>query len=110
MSYNSSAVYQKNGAVFADGAEAYADKNSLYTPELTAQVEECYANMLANGVLLAPITTTWDQATFTLTVVKLVSSLEDYNAAVTFDNQSVKNLSAQAGWTLISQPSSTPAP
>ncbi|CAB4137971.1 hypothetical protein UFOVP328_164 [uncultured Caudovirales phage] len=102
MSYNTSAVYQKNGAVFADGAAAYADKNSLYTPELTTQVEECYATMLANGVLLAPVGHIWDQEAFTLTVQKTASSLEDYNAAVTFDNALVKSLSSQAGWTLVS--------
>lgn len=101
MSYNDSAVYQKNGAVFANAEEAYADKNSLYGPELSAEVDACYATMLANGILLEPVSYVWDPVAFTLTVKKIVLSREAYSAAVTFDPQACRSLSGQAGWTLL---------
>ena len=99
---NDSAIYSKVGATFATGEEAYQDKNSLYPPELTARVNACYAQMLADGVLLQPISYTWDQATFTLTINKIVTSNEAYGAALTFDTASCVTFSQGAGWTLES--------
>jgi hypothetical protein len=95
------AVYTKAGATFADATEAYADKNSLYGTELTAAVDACYAQMLADGVLLEPITYTWDQATSTLTVSKTITSKEAYNSALTFDVNLGVTRSQEAGWTFV---------
>jgi hypothetical protein len=99
MSVTTNAVYSKPGATFASGAEAYANKNSLYGTELTNSVEACYNNMLSQGILLEPIGLQWDQTTETLTVVKVVSSVEAYQAAVTFDSQLCVTKSQEAGWT-----------
>jgi len=101
MSVNHNAVYTKVGATFADGAAAKANKNSFFPAELTQACENCYATMLANGVLLAPVSYVWDQATYTLTVVKLVISAEGYNAAVTFDGNQCVTLAEEAGWTNV---------
>jgi hypothetical protein len=98
---NDSARYTKEGATFASGAEAYESKNLLYGPELTAAVDACYAKMLADGVLLEPITYSWDQGTTTLTVTKIISSKEAYTAAITFDTALAVQRSAEAGWVFV---------
>ena len=103
MSENQNANYTKNGATFANATEAYADKNSLYGPELTQQVDNCYAQMLTDGVLLEPVGHEWDQATYTLTVVRLVSSAADYGNALTFDPAVCTSASQSAGWTFIGE-------
>lgn len=96
------AVYTKTGAVFADGNAAQADKSQFFSSELQYAVDNCFATMLANGVLLEPITHVWDQDTFSLTTVKHVSSAADYSAALTFNTQQVKDAAVQAGWTFVS--------
>jgi hypothetical protein len=98
---NDSAKYTKVGATFASGAEAYADKNSLYGTELTAAVDACYAKMVADGVLLEPITYSWDQANSILTVTRIISSKEEYNSALTFDVNLGITRSTEAGWTFV---------
>jgi len=101
MSVYANAKYVKGGAIFASGAEAYADKNSLYSPEFAEQVDACYAQMLEDGVLLEPISYTWDQETFTLTIVKHVSLLEAYIAALTFNPGEGTEYSLNNGWEYI---------
>ena len=101
MSVNVIASYTKTGATFITGQEALADKNSLYGPALTDAVYECYASMQTDGILLEPITPVWDQATYTLNVVKKVTNIEDYYAAITFDKDAVVAASKLAGWTYI---------
>ena len=101
MSVTNNAVYSKDGAVFATAEDAWADKNSLYSPALTQSVNDCYAQMLLDGVLLQPVYPTWDQATFQLTIVKVVSSVEAYNAAVTFNKAEVVADAVAAGWTYV---------
>jgi hypothetical protein len=90
--------YIKPGAVFATAAEAYADKNSLYSPELIASIESCYQKMESEGILLEPISYTWDQETSVLTVVKIISDMDLYSKAITFDLTMAKGLSSLAGW------------
>jgi len=101
MSVNNNVVYTKDGATFASGAEAYADKNSLYSPELQSAVSDCYAQMLTDGILLEPVSQNWDQATYTLTVIKVVTSVEAYKAAITFNIAETVVDAAAAGWTYI---------
>lgn len=101
MSVTNNAVYLKAGANFGSGGDAWADKNSLYTPELKASIEACYTQMLADGVLLEPVYATWDQDTFHLTIVKVVSSVAAYNAAVTFNVSEVVADATAAGWTYV---------
>jgi hypothetical protein len=104
MSYNKSARYTKVGATFASGAEAYADKNSLVTAEGTGLVEATYARMLAEGVLLEPVSYSWDQATYTLTVRKIVTSDQAYNDTLGFDSALMIQRGEEAGWTLVPGP------
>ena len=94
--------YTKPGATYASGTEAHDDKISLYGAELNASISDCYAKMLTDGVLLEPVSYTWDQATEMLTVVKVVTSVEAYYAAVTFNVAAVLAASTAAGWTLVS--------
>lgn len=101
MSVNVIASYTKTGANFTTGQDALADKNSLYGPALHDSVNECYASMQTEGILLEPITPVWDQATYTLNVVKKVTNVEDYYAAITFDKDAVLAASKLAGWTYI---------
>ena len=101
MSVNCVKMYQKNGATFANGDDAYADKNSLFGPELTDTVTSCYDALLTSGILLSPITKSWDQETFTLTVTKLVTSLEAYDAGVTWNNDDLVIACEAAGWSYI---------
>jgi hypothetical protein len=101
MSVNYNSVYRKPGATFADGNEAKLNKNGMFPPELTQACDECFATMLANGVLLEPVSYVWDQDTYTLTVVKLVSSIAAYQAAVTFNGTQCMTLAAQVGWECV---------
>lgn len=101
MSENFNAIYTKAGATFADGNAAYADKNQFYPPELTQQVESCYNQMIEDGILMEPVSHVWDQENSQLIVVKLVTSKEAYQAAVTFSNEDVVSYSEQAGWTFV---------
>lgn len=99
-------IYTKPGATFSNGDEAYANKNSLYGPELTVAVDAGNAKLLADGVLLEPIAYTWDQATSTLTMYKTVVSQEAYDSAVAsaFDVNLAVTRSAEAGWTIVIKP------
>jgi hypothetical protein len=99
MSLFINAIYTKPGATFATAAEALANKNSLYPPELTQEIQDCYAQMVADGVLWQPVDYTWNQATHTLTVIKNMTTWEDYLAAQTFDGVACEAYSNQAGWT-----------
>jgi hypothetical protein len=101
MSVNRNARYNKPGATFATWLEAKLDKDSMFSAELAQSVQDCYDTMLTNGVLLEPVIYGWDQTLETLTVVKVVSSNEAYNAAITFDVAAVTAASEAAGWTLL---------
>ena len=101
MSVYRNAVYTQNGSTFADGSSAHANKNQFFSAELTQSCDDCYATMLADGVLLEPVSYTWDQGTYTLTVVKLVTSKAAYDAAVTFNSPECIALAEQAGWIFI---------
>ena len=95
------AQYEKFGATFASGTEAHDDKNSLYTPEFSASVNDCYSNMLTNGILLEAVYSTWDQETFTVSVCKNVISEEAYNENRTFDGSTAVAFAQEAGWTWL---------
>jgi len=95
------AQYTKPNAVFTDGPEAYTNKNSMYSTELEDSAEESNNNALANGILLEPIHAEWDQATFTVSICKHVTSLDAYLAARTYDPVAIKAAAAEAGWTWI---------
>jgi hypothetical protein len=101
MSQTQNATYTKNGATFSNANEEYADKNSLYGPELSQQVDDCYAQMVTDGVLLEPVGYEWDQATYTLTVLKVISSPAAYTQALTFDTNTCLAASQSAGWTFV---------
>jgi hypothetical protein len=95
-------VYQKPGSSFSSGLEAYQDKNSLYSAELNAAIDQCQTQMLADNILLEAPVFSWDQATERLTVQRVVSSPEEFGGARTFDIELAVAKSAEAGWELIS--------
>jgi hypothetical protein len=93
--------YEKINAVFADGAEAWADKNSMYSPELAASAEESNNNALAAGILLEAIHAEWDQYTFIVSICKHATSLDEYVDSRTFDPVAIRAAAAEAGWTYL---------
>ena len=74
---------------------------ALRGTEYIAEFEACFTAMVNSGVLLEPVTYQWDQTDFILTTRKIATSLEAYQAAVTFDGAISSQLSADAGWTLL---------
>lgn len=99
MSVESTIKWIKEGATFSSGEEAYANKNALYPAELSSAISECWTNMLANGVLLQPITRTWVQSESALVITRVVSSKEAFDSAITFNSAESEQLSLDAGWT-----------
>jgi hypothetical protein len=102
MPVTHTAVYQKLGATFSSGLEAYQDKNSLYSAELQESINQCHAQLLANNILLGPDTYTWDQATGQLTVQRVVSSGLEFAVSRTYDLIEITDKSAEAGWLFMS--------
>ena len=100
MSQDVSISWVKAGATFTDAGTAHANKNAGYPAELTTAIETCWENMLANGVLLEPITRSWDQETHTLSVRRIVTNREAFIVAITFDGGETVRLSLEAGWSL----------
>lgn len=98
-------VFQKNGAVFADATEAFANKNSQYPLSLSQQIAESNQAMLDQGVMLQPPEITWDQDTFKLTIKRLVTSHLDFLNLRTFSLHDAELYSLQAGWTMLSNSS-----
>jgi len=93
--------YEKIGAVFTSGDQAYADKNSMFTPELQNSCDVSNNNALAEGILLEPIYYVWVQDTYLLDVCKLVTSKDDYEAAKTFSSADAIAAAELAGWTWL---------
>ena len=95
-------IYQKPGGSFSSGLEAYQNKNSLYSTELNAAIDQCQTQMLADKILLEPPAFSWDQATEKLTVQRVISGVEEFLAARTFSTADVEASAAEAGWQLVS--------
>ena len=101
MSVTSNTVYTKNGATFATAQDAWDNKNSLFTPHLQQSLNDCFAQMLVNGVLLEPVSAAWNQDTFELTISKVTTSVEAYDAAISFNIEQVSVGAENAGWTFV---------
>lgn len=102
MPVTHTAVYQKSGATFSSGLEAHQDKNSLYSAELKESINQCHAQLLADGILIGEDTYTWDQATERLTIQRVVSGGPEFAFARTYDLNAITDKSAEAGWLFIS--------
>ena len=98
MSEKITVTWTKDNSTFASGTDAYADKNSLFSAELAASMNDCYSSMLTNGILLEPLSYAWDQVSYTLTIDKIVSSIDAYEAAVTFNVVDTNSAARAAGW------------
>ena len=99
-------TYTKPGATFNSGAEAYADKNSLYPAELLQQLSDVRQILLDEGLLLQAEQFDWDQSTQTLTVTRVVTDNNLFNARVIDYNDGnlvtsgqFEEYATQAGWT-----------
>lgn len=103
MSITAVTKYQKLGGTFASGEEAYADKNSMYTAEFSAAVDQWLADQLEAGILLEPTTVEWDADTHTLTITrKILNNMEEFSVG----RPSIDHALAKAedsGWTLLGQ-------
>ena len=106
MSATQVVTYQKSGATFSSGAEAYQNKNVFYSAELTASIEQYFSQMTTDGILLGPTTYSWDQATGTLTIQRSVSDLQLFNNSRTYDVELALSKAIEAGWTHLSTTSS----
>ena len=93
--------YEKIGAVFTSGDQAYADKNSMFTTELQNSCDVSNNNALAEGILLEPMYYVWVQDTYLLDVCKLVTSKDAYAAAKTFNTAETIAAANLAGWTYL---------
>ena len=100
MSQDVSINWVKAGATFADADEAHANKNAGYPAALTASVDACFATMVTNGILLEPISRSWIQETHTLSVRRIATTQDAFDAAITFDGDETVRLAQEAGWTL----------
>jgi hypothetical protein len=94
-------VYQKNGAVFSNGLEAFFDKNRLFSDELKQAVADTSAELNEKGIFIKPNEYHWDQETFTLTIVRELVNFDEFIKIQKFTTQEADDFSAQAGWTLV---------
>lgn len=102
MSHILTTVFQKDGAVFANADEAFNDKNRLFSAELRQATRESTQAMMDQGILLKPIEYIWNQGNFTLTVIRTVSSHEEFLNLRAFDLKAAMDASRAAGWTVLS--------
>jgi hypothetical protein len=100
MSQDVSINWVKVGATFADADSAHANKNAGFPAALTASIDACFAAMVTDGVLLEPISRTWHQETYTLSVRRIATTQEAFSSAITYDATEPVRLSLEAGWTL----------
>jgi len=98
MSATQVVTYQKPGATFSSGEEAYQNKNAFYSAELTASIDQYFSQMMTDGILLGPTSYSWNQATETLTVQREVSDLELFNNSRTYDVELALSKAVEAGW------------
>lgn len=96
-------VYQKPGAVFANGLEAFFDKNSVLTDEIKQQITDTSTLMNENAVYSQPMQYQWDQDTFKLTIRRFVNDFDLFKSLVRVDVEQVDSLSWQIGWIPVSR-------
>jgi len=93
--------YEKFNATFVDGATAFDDKNSLFSPELLQSTVDSDNLALADGILLEPKYFEWNQETFLLSVCRVVSSASEYRETRTYDSEQTIVAATEAGWTFM---------
>ncbi len=99
-------VLEKDGAVFASEIEANTDRFAGY-PELLDQAKAANKAMVDDGTLSEPMSRTWDQTSFTLTLVKLVANMDNYDSVWNPIETQVRIAETANGWTQVSS-TSTP--
>jgi len=95
--------FQKLGAVFSTADEASDDRYVGADPTLLEETAALNTTFLANGVMSAPNSKTWDQDTNTLTVVKYINSIADYDAGWAPFGTELNTVAVNNGWTLVSK-------
>lgn len=95
--------YQKPEVIFTNGDQAIASMREAIPTEMQNVSKASNTQLLGQGILLSPIYFDWDQATFTLTVNKLVSSEKEYHRGRAADpllnNAAIAESIIAAGWT-----------
>lgn len=106
MAVNLVAKFTKSGAVFSSAQEAQADRKSLFSDDLKSRTSGSYSALTERGIILAAPTITWDQETFTLTIIRTVTDNEEYANFYSSVGGSVRDeieqASSGAGWTRVS--------
>ncbi len=106
MAVNLVAKFTKSGAVFSSAEEAQADRKSLFSDDLKNRMSRSYAALTESGIIIAGPTITWDQDTFTLTIIRTVTDNDEYASFYSDVDSGVRDeieqSSSGAGWTRIS--------
>jgi hypothetical protein len=106
MAVNLVAKFTKPGAVFSSAEEAQADRKSLFSDDLKARMSTSYTALTESNIIIAGPTISWDQDTFTLTIVRTVTNNEDYANLYGITGGTVRDeieqASSEAGWSRIS--------
>ena len=100
-------VLQKNNATFNSEIEANVDRFAGQ-PDLLASASAANKEMVENGTLAGAMSRVWDQTAFTLTLVKLVNNMENYNAIWGALASDVRQSETANGWTQVSETVTTP--
>ena len=99
MSVKLIAKFVKPGAIFSDAVAAQNDRKSMFTDDLKTRMSSSYQQLKESGIIISGPEISWDQDTFTLTIIRVVTDYDDF-----------KNFYAQVGGTVrneISQASVT---
>jgi hypothetical protein len=106
MAVNLVAKFTKPGAVFSSADEAQIDRKSLFSDDLKYRMAGSYTALTESSIIIAGPIISWDQDTFTLTIVRTVTDNEAYVNAYNDIGGTVRDeieqASSRAGWTRVS--------
>jgi hypothetical protein len=97
-------VLEKTGAVFASEIEANANRFLGYS-ELFTQASDANKEMVDDGTLAEAMSRVWNQSAFTLTLVKRVTNMDNYNAVWGPIAPGVRAAETANGWVQVSETS-----
>lgn len=92
-------VHQKPNAVFASAEDARNDLQSQYPQAFKDIINAWHTQLLADGIMLAPIEYVWDQAANTISVIRTISDMAEYNQSRPFTREQTEQHQSAAGWT-----------
>jgi hypothetical protein len=93
-------ILQKDGATFASDTEANANRFSGY-PDLFNQAINANKAMVDDGTITEPVSRSWNATDFTLTLIKLVANIDNYNSVWDPIEAEVRVAETANGWTQV---------